>query len=87
MEPWVDPASGEVHESYAMLTQNADAHPLMRRMHRPVPALAPDRQDKRSVVPLAADDITAWLHGTPDEARALIRLPALETIAAGPAVG
>ncbi len=32
---WTDKASGEIVESYAMLTLNADAHPIMRRMHKP----------------------------------------------------
>lgn len=35
--PWGDKAMGEVRESYKMLTINADAHPLMRRMHKPDP--------------------------------------------------
>jgi putative SOS response-associated peptidase YedK len=30
---WTDPETGEVHESYTMLTINADADPLMSRMH------------------------------------------------------
>ena len=51
---WVDKASGEVVESDAMPTINADAHPLMKRMHKPDPRLAPDRQHKRSVVPVGA---------------------------------
>jgi len=34
---WTDHATGEVHESYTMLTINADHHPLMRRMHKPDP--------------------------------------------------
>lgn len=38
---WADPASGEVLESYTMLTPNADQHPLMRRMHRPDPGARP----------------------------------------------
>ena len=30
---WIDKVTGEVHESYTMLTINADAHPSMSRMH------------------------------------------------------
>ena len=45
---WTDKSTGEVWESYSMLTMNADAHPLMRRMHKPDPKLAPHEQDKRS---------------------------------------
>ena len=83
---WADPASGELVESYTMLTLNADTHPLMRRMHKPDPALPPDRQDKRSVVVLRAQDETAWLHGTPAEAAAVVGLAPAEVFDAGPVV-
>lgn len=59
-----------------MLTQNADAHPLMRRMHRPDPKRPPEMQDKRSVVPIELEDADAWLFGTPEQAKALVQLPA-----------
>ena len=81
---WTDPASGELVESYTMLTLNADAHPLMRRMHKPDPALPPERQDKRSVVILQAQHEAAWLHGTPDEAAAVVGLAPAEHFDAGP---
>ena len=48
---WTNKDTGEVHESYTMLTLNADEHALMRRMHKPVPKAGPDAQDKRSVIP------------------------------------
>lgn len=83
---WTDPASGEIVESYTMLTLNADAHPLMSRMHRPDPKRPPELQDKRSVVPIAPEDVDPWLHGTPAEARALIRLAPADDFDAGPAV-
>lgn len=82
---WTDRATGEVHESYTMLTINADAHPLMRRMHKPDPRLCPDEQDKRSVVPIELEDVDQWLNGTTAEARALLRLPPVELFDAGPA--
>ena len=81
---WVDPGSGEVVESYTMLTLNADAHPLMSRMHKPDPALPPDRQDKRSVVVLRAQDEAAWLHGSPAEAAAVVGLAPVEVFDAAP---
>lgn len=84
---WVDKASGEIVESYTMLTINADAHPLMRRMHKPDPRLPADAQDKRSVVPVAPEDVDSWLFGTADEARALVRLADLETFEASPVTG
>lgn len=82
---WTDKASGEIHESYTMLTINADAHPLMSRMHKPDPKLGPDQQDKRSVIPLDPADFDAWLGGTADQAKALLRLPPAGWFDAGPA--
>ena len=82
---WVDKRSGEIVESFTMLTLNADAHPLMRRMHKPDPKLAADAQDKRSVVAIERADADTWLHAPPEEAAQLVRLPASELFDAGPA--
>lgn len=82
---WVDPATGEVHESYTMLTQNADQHPLMNRMHKPDPKRAIGQQDKRCVVPIALEDTDRWLLGSVEEAARLVRLPPAEQFLAGPA--
>lgn len=79
---WTDKTTGEIHESYTMLTINADAHPLMSRMHKPDPKLAPDRQDKRSVIPVAYSDIDLWLNGSPEEAASLLKLTPVEDFAA-----
>ena len=81
---WVDTATGEVHESYTMLTINADEHPLMSRMHKLDPKLALDKQDKRSVIPLEAADFDQWLEGTVDQARALMKLAPVEVFDGGP---
>jgi putative SOS response-associated peptidase YedK len=81
---WTDRTSGEIVESYTMLTLNADAHPLMRRMHKPDPKLAADAQDKRSVVPIAHVDVDSWLFGTLEEAARLVQLAPADTFAAGP---
>jgi putative SOS response-associated peptidase YedK len=81
---WTDMASGEVVESYTMLTLNADAHPLMSRMHKPDPKLGPDQQDKRSVVPIELVDVDQWLHGTIEQAAGLVRLASAEVFDAGP---
>jgi putative SOS response-associated peptidase YedK len=86
---WVDQATGEVVESYTMLTINADAHPLMQRMHKPDPKRPPAMQDKRSVVPIEAADVEAWLHAPVDEAAQLVRLAPVERFVGepeGPAV-
>lgn len=82
---WTDKATGEVHESYTMLTINADSHPLMSRMHKPDPKLAADKQDKRSVIPLEPSDYDQWLEGTQVDAAALLRVPAADLFDAGPA--
>jgi putative SOS response-associated peptidase YedK len=72
---WTDPETGEIVPSYTMVTMNADDHPLMSQMHRHDPKLTRDKQDRRSVVPLARESWAAWLHGTKDEAMAALRLP------------
>ena len=82
---WTDRATGEIVESYTMLTINADHHPLMSRMHKPDPKLSPDQQDKRSVIAIEQADVDQWLAGTLEEAMALLRAPAMELIEAGPA--
>lgn len=79
---WTDRASGEMFESYTMLTANADEHPLMSRMHKPDPKLAPDQQDKRSVIAIEEEDVDLWLTGTEKEVQPLLRPPALEVIVA-----
>jgi len=81
---WIDRATGEIHESFTMLTINADDHPLMRRMHKPDPTLPPDQQDKRSVIPIDRTDIEQWLSGSIEEAAELMRVPRPEVFEAGP---
>ena len=72
---WIDRATGEVHESYTMLTVNADSHPLMSRMHKPDPKLPADQQDKRSVIAIELDDVDLWLTGTQSDVKHLLRAP------------
>lgn len=84
---WTDKATGEIVESYTMLTLNADAHPLMSRMHKPDPKLGPTEQDKRSVVALAPEDVDTWLHAPLDVARQLVRLTPADAFDAGPLTG
>lgn len=83
---WIDPTTGEVHESYTMLTINADDHPLMRRMHKPDAKLPADRQDKRSVIPLEASDFDQWLEGTVEQATGLMKLAPVEVFEAGSSI-
>ncbi|MEI6802874.1 MAG: SOS response-associated peptidase family protein [Burkholderiales bacterium] len=75
---WVDPQTGEVVPSYTMITQNCDGHPLLGLMHKPDPKLPTDQQDKRTVVSLEREDWEQWLHGSPEQAQDLIRVPELE---------
>ena len=81
---WVDPATGEVLESYTMLTLNADMHPLMNRMHKPDPKRGPDQQDKRSVVPIEPHDVDPWLHAPLAQAAQLIKLAPVDCFAGEP---
>jgi hypothetical protein len=57
----------------------------MCRMHKLDPKLGPDEQDKRSVVAIEFEDVDAWLHGTEEVARSLVRLSPIEIFEAGPA--
>ena len=82
---WTDPATGEIVQSYTMLTINADTHPLMSRMHRPDPKRSPDMQDKRSVVPIAPADVETWLTAPMGTAAALMRLAEAEAFNGAPA--
>lgn len=82
---WIDQDTGELVESYTMLTINADAHPLMRRMHKPDPRFGPDRQDKRSVIPVEMYDVDHWLHGTLADASRLLKLAPAGLFEAAPA--
>lgn len=74
-----------------MLTINANAHPLMSRMHRPEvdpktrQPLPLKRQDKRSLVLLEPNSYEQWLDGTIEDAKALLKLTPVEVVAAAPA--
>lgn len=80
---WTDRTTGEVLESFTMLTINADAHPLMSRMHKPDPKRPADQQDKRSVIPIEMHDVDQWLAGTVQEASALFKLAPVEVFGSG----
>lgn len=81
---WVDKSTGEVVESYTMLTLNADTHPLMKRMHKPDPRLGPEQQDKRSVVPIEPEDVDTWLTAPVEQAAQLVRLAPVAAFEAHP---
>lgn len=71
----VDKESGEVLMSFSMLTVNADAHPLMKRFHRP-------EDEKRSVVVINSSDFTKWLTATHEGASRLLKAPDAQDFAA-----
>lgn len=53
-------------------------------MHKPDLKLAPDQQDKRSVIPVERSDVDQWLAGTMEDAYQLLRLAPVELFDAGP---
>lgn len=78
---WLDVDTGELVPNYSMITQNCDAHPLLKLMHKPEKektgrTLPVEQQDKRAVVPLERDRWDEWLHGSIEQAETLIQLPA-----------
>lgn len=58
----------------------------MAHMHRPDPKRPPEMQDKRSVVPIAPEDVDAWLFGTVEQAQGLVRLQPVEAFDARRAI-
>lgn len=81
---WTDPQTDEVVPSFTMITQNCDAHPLLRRMHKPDPKLPADKQDKRCPVPLESSLWDQWLTGSTARAESLIQVPEVGVFTAGP---
>jgi putative SOS response-associated peptidase YedK len=64
-ERWVEPQTAQTVASFAMLTVNADAHPVMNRFHKP-------GEEKRSPVLLPLDQWQLWLSATPEQAQHLM---------------
>jgi hypothetical protein len=73
-----DEASGDIHESYIMLTINADAHPLFAGMHMPDSNLVPNRRGNRSVITVSREGVYPWLYWTIEGALNLLRLKPAE---------
>lgn len=63
---WVDPKDYQPVLSFAMLTVNADDHPLMRRFQKP-------EDEKRMVAILRPQDYAQWLSCEPQVAKGLLR--------------
>jgi putative SOS response-associated peptidase YedK len=64
-DSWTDKGSGEIIESFSMLTINADGHPVMGRWHRP-------GDERRSLVVVPPDRWHAWLTAEPVDAAAMM---------------
>ncbi|MGI4777625.1 MAG: hypothetical protein ACRYGA_05835 [Janthinobacterium lividum] len=67
-----------------MLTVDADDRPLVRCMHKLDPKAPPDKQDKRSVIPLEAADFDQWLEGKVEQARGPMKPAPVEIFDARP---
>jgi putative SOS response-associated peptidase YedK len=64
-QQWRHP-NGQTMFTFAMLTVNADNHPVMKRFHRP-------GDEKRMVVILDPNDYDAWLTASTDDAAGYFR--------------
>lgn len=64
---WFNPADGKKLFTFAMLTLNADHHPLFRRLHKP-------GEEKRMPVILREEDYGPWLTCTVDDAPMFFRM-------------
>ncbi len=74
---WTDRASGEIVESFSLLTIHADGHPVMGRFHRP-------GDEKRSLVPLDPAQWGTWLDEEPEGALRLLLPMSPEQFVAAP---
>lgn len=73
---WTEPETGLLRLSFSLLTINADDHPVMGRFHR-------EGDEKRSLVPIAPADWSAWLDDEPESAWRLLQpMPPAEFAAA-----
>jgi putative SOS response-associated peptidase YedK len=63
---WRDPM-GKLHNSFTMITVNADRHPLMSQFHKP-------GEEKRMVVILTKEEYDAWLTCSNDEAKGFFKM-------------
>ena len=77
-ERWTDPASGELVVSFAMLTVNADEHPVMKQFHKP-------QDEKRTPVIIAPQRHDAWLSADVPQAAALMNWQHMPELVASPA--
>jgi putative SOS response-associated peptidase YedK len=79
--PWEDPLTGEWRNTFAMLTINADTHPLFKEMHRPDTTRPPHMQDNRMVVILPEAQYLDWLDAPPERSMAFMNAYPAERLA------
>jgi putative SOS response-associated peptidase YedK len=64
-ESWTDKSTGEVVDSFSMLTINADGHAVMGRFHKP-------GDERRSLVVVPAEKWNTWLSATTTSAAGML---------------
>ena len=64
-DSWTDNGTGDMVESFSMLTINANAHPIMGRFHKPA-------DERRSLVVVPRQSWHHWLTATPDTAHSML---------------
>jgi putative SOS response-associated peptidase YedK len=79
-DTWTDRATGEIVESFSMLTINANGHPVMGRFHRP-------GDERRSLVVVPPDAWCEWLGAATGAARDLLAEMPIAEFCAAPADG
>ncbi len=75
---WTDPVSGERVVTFSMLTVNADAHPVMKRFHKP-------GDEKRTPVIIAPELHDTWLSADTAQASELMTWSHMPDLSAMPA--
>lgn len=71
--PWTD-KDGVVRGTFAMITINADGHPVYSRFHAP-------GDEKRMIVLLEADEVDPWLTCSPQDAQAFFKQSTADLLA------
>ena len=76
-DAWTDRATGEIVESFSMLTINADVHSVMGRFHKP-------GDEKRSLVVVPTAQWSDWLHASTEQAVGMLSAMDSEQFTATP---
>lgn len=77
-ESWTRTQGEACIETFSMLTLNADAHPVMNKMHAP-------GEEKRTPLVLAIDQFEEWLCANHVQAKALLTGARMPTLISAPA--